>query len=239
MSSDKNAPRFLGAMFLIVIVASALGGGLLNAAVGSGSISDVLMNISKHPTLMRVGILADMFNSLGIMVLAVLLYVVLNKQNKIIALIALAWWMAEAISIVISKIGAFALLPLSQDFVQAGSVGNSFHQTLGEFLYYGLTRQAYTVHMFFYCLGGILWYGLFYKSNYIPRILSLFGLIAVFVGFVGIVFQFFGYAVPIFVYLPLLPFELAIGAWLMFKGIREDSPTLTFPHTKQVDHPAY
>lgn len=239
MILDKHAPRLLGAMFLIVIVASALGGGLLNSAVGSGSISDILVNISKNVTLLRVAILADMVNSLGIMALAVLLYVVLSKQNKIIALVALGWWMAEAISIVISKIGAFALIPLSLNFVQANAIGNSYYETLGGFLYYGLTRQGYTIHMFFYCFGGILWYSLFYRSQYIPRIISLFGLIAVSMGLIGIGFQFFGYTVPIFVYLPLLPFELTIGLWLMLRGIKNDSLKLTFQHSNQVNQPTY
>src|SRR6266496_1022750 len=230
MNLDKNAPKFLGAMFLIVIVTSALGGGLLNSAVGSGSISDIFVNISNNLTLMRVAILADMVNSLGIIVLAVLLYVVLNKENKVIALIALGWWLAEAISIAISKIGAFALIPLSLDFVRAGTPENSFYQALGEFLYYGLTRQGYTIHMFFYCLGGILWYSLFYESKCIPRVIALFGLIAVSVGVVGIGFEFFGYAIPIFVYLPLLPFELTIGVWLMLRGIKDGSLERSFQH---------
>lgn len=219
MNSDKNTPRLLGAMFLIVIVTSALGGAFLNSAVGAGSMSDILVNISNNLTLMRTGIVGDMVTSLGIVVLAVLLYIVLNKQNKIIALVALGWWLAEAIFLAISKMGAFALIPLSLEFVKAGAPVDSFYQTLGGFLYYGLTRQGYAIHMFFYILGGILWYSLFYKSEYIPRVISLFGLIAVSVAFVGIGFEFFGYAVPMFVYLPILPFELTIGVWLLIKGV--------------------
>jgi hypothetical protein len=218
MNSDKNAPRLLGAMFLIVIVTSALGGAFLNSAVGTGSMSDILVNISNNLSFMRISILADMVNSFGIIILAALLYILLNKQNKIIALVAQGSWLAEAIFCALSKLGAFALIPLSLDFVKAGAPIDSFYQTLGGFLYYGLTRQGYTIHMFFYILGGILWYSLFYKSEYIPRVISLFGLTAVSVAFVGIGFEFFGYAVPIFVYLPILPFELTIGVWLLIKG---------------------
>ncbi len=171
---------------------------------------------------MRISILADLVTSLGVVVLAALLYIVLNKQNKIIALVALGLWLAEALSLALSKTGAFALIPLSLDFVKAGAPEHSYHQTLGEFLYYGVVgMQGQTMHMFFYCLGGLLWYYLFYKSKYIPRVISLFGLIAVAVASVGIVFQFFGYDVPIFVSLPILPFELTIGTWLMLRGIKD------------------
>jgi hypothetical protein len=37
----------------------------------------------------------------------------------------------------------------------------------------------------------------------------------------GVIFQFFGYDVPTIVSLPLLPFELTIGAWLLLKGIKD------------------
>jgi Domain of unknown function (DUF4386) len=167
VKAEKHTPRLLGAAFLLVIVTSAIGGTVFNSAVGSGSISDILIRISQQPTLMRISILADLANGLAIVVLAVLLYMVLNKQNKTIALIALGWWLAEALFDPISRIGAAALIPLSQDFVNAGAPDHSYYQMFGEFLYAGVARQGYTIHMFFYCAGGILWYYLFYTSKYI------------------------------------------------------------------------
>jgi Domain of unknown function (DUF4386) len=85
----------------------------------------------------RVGIfiLGDLVTSLGIIVLAVLLYAVLNRQNKIIALVALGCWLTEAMALAISKIGASALIPLSLEFVKAGAPEHSYYQTLGEFLW--------------------------------------------------------------------------------------------------------
>jgi hypothetical protein len=222
MISEKNAPRLLGAAFLFVILVSLTSGLLLKAAAGVGSISEMLLSVSKAPTLLRLSVLFELINSSAIVVLASLLYVVLNTQNKIIALVALGWWLAEALALILSSAGAFALVPLSLDFVAAGAPQSSFHQTLGQFLYGGLYTFGYsTVHMWFYCIGGMLWYYLFFKSKYIPRAISLFGLAAVSLAFVGVIFQFFGYDVPILVSLPLLPFELTIGAWLLFKGIKD------------------
>jgi hypothetical protein len=126
--------------------------------------------------LFRISILGDLVTSLGIVILTALIYIVLNKQSKVVALVALGWWLAEAISLALSKTGAFALIPLSQDFVKVGTPEPSYYQTLGEFLYDGVVGlQGQTMHMFFYCLGGILWYSLFYQSKYIPRVISLFG----------------------------------------------------------------
>jgi len=226
----RNVPRLLGVAFLIVVFTSLSSGLLLMSAVGSGRISEKLADISNRPTLMRLFILSDLITSLGIIVLAVLLYVVLNKQNKIMALVALGCWLTEAMSLAISKTGASALVPLSLEFVKAGAPEHSYYQTLGEFLYNGVVIQlGQTTELLFYCFGAILWYYLFYRSRYIPRAISLFGLLAVSVALAGLAFQFLGHDVSIFVYLPILPFELTIGVWLMLRGINDEVPVVIDP----------
>jgi len=223
MNSDKNTPRLLGAAFLIVFVASVLSGSLLTSVVGSGSISDILVNISDNLTLMRTSIVVGLATSIGIVVLAVLLYIVLHKQNKIIALVALGWWLAEAITLAVSKIGAFALIPLSLEFVEAGAPEPSYYQTLGDFLYYGVDRLGYDIHMLFYCLGGILWFYLFYRSRYIPRVLSVLGLAIESLALIGMVLVLFAVSDNMLFFYPIIVLELAIGLWLMVKGIRVSS----------------
>ena len=221
--TTNNTLRLLGAAFLIVVFTSLGSGVLLMSVVGSGGISDNLGDISNRPTLMRFFILDDLVTSLGIIVLAVLLYLVLKKQNEIMALVALGCWLTEAMSLAISKIGASALIPLSLEFVKAGAPEHSYYQTLGEFLYNGVVIQlGQTTELLFYCFGGILWYYLFYKSRYIPRAISLFGLIAVSVGLIGLVIEFLGHDVSIVVFLPILPFELTIGTWLLLRGITDE-----------------
>jgi hypothetical protein len=225
MNSDKNTVRLLGAAFLIVFVASMLSGSLLDSAVGTGSISDILVNVANNLTLMRVSILVELVTSLGIVVLASLLYIVLHKHGKIIARVALGWWLAEAIILAVSKIGAYALIPLSQEFVEAGTPASSYFQALGDFLYYGFDRQGWALHMLFFTLGGILWYYLFYRSKYIPRVLSVWGVVAVSLVSINILLVLFDRNIELQMILlaPYLVFEALIGPWLMVKGIRDDS----------------
>jgi hypothetical protein len=173
MNTDISTIRLLGAAQLFVFVASLLSERLLASAVGSGGISDRLVNISNNLTLMRISNLVALVNTLGIVVLAVLFYTVFNKQYPIIALVALGSFFAEAITLAVSKLGAYALIPLSQKSVDAGAPEPSYFQTLGDFLYHGVDRQGYDIHMLFFCLGGILWYYLFYVSGCIPRVLSV------------------------------------------------------------------
>ncbi len=223
MNSDKSTPRFLGAAFLIVFVASLLADLLFTSAVGPGSISQMLLSIPENLTLMRISILVGLAASVGIVVLAVLLHVVLHSQGKILALVALGWWLAEAIALAVSKIGALALIPLSLDFVQAGAPDPSYFQTLGDFFYYCLYNQGYDIHMLFFCLGGILWLYLFYRSKYIPRVLSVWGLAAFCLLSINVLLALYDREIGRIMILgaPYFVFEALIGPWLIAKGITD------------------
>ena len=166
---------------------------------------------------MQMSILFEMITSLGIVALGALLFLVLQKQNKAIALVALGWYMAEAIIVAVSKINAFSLIPLSQEFVKAGSPDSSYFQTLGT-LFLGAERSGSTIYMLFFSLGAILFYYLFYKSRYIPRVLSAWGLVAAHLALIATLLTFFGRDL-ILIALPNLPFEITVGIWLMVKGI--------------------
>jgi len=225
MNADKNTVKLLGAAFLIVFVASMLSGSLLNSAIGTDSLSDGLVGISNNLTLMRISILVELVTSIGIIALAALLYLVFYKQNKIIATVALGWWLAEAIILAVSKIGAFALIPLSLEYVKAGAPDPSYLLTLGDFLYYGVDRQGWAIHMLFFCLGGILWYYLFFRLRYIPRVLSAWGVLSVFLVLINVLIVLYDRNIDLnmVMLLPYLLFEALIGPWLMVKGIRGGS----------------
>jgi hypothetical protein len=221
MDFDEKTPWLLGAAFLFVFVASLLSGTLQDSAIGSGSMSDKLISISDNLSLMRASILVELLTSLGIVALASLLYIVLHKQHRSIALVALGWWLAEGIILAVSKIGAFALIPLSQEFAKAEASDSAYLQTLGDFYYNGFDRQGWNLHMLFFCLGGILWYSLFFRSAYIPRAFAAWGVISVSLVTINVVAVLwdrdFGLTMPML--LPYVVFEFLIGPWLMIKGI--------------------
>jgi hypothetical protein len=120
----------------------------------------------------------------------------------------------------VSKIGAYGLIPLSQGFAEAGAPESSHFQTLGAFLYQGVDRFGYDIHMLFFCLGGILWYYLFYASGYLPRALPLWGLVAVSLLTIPILLALYDRELTfaLILGLPYAPYELVLGLWLIVKG---------------------
>jgi hypothetical protein len=178
MTTDVNTIKLLGVAQVLVFVSFLITESLQASAVGSGSISDILLSISKRLSLMRISGLAALGQTLVIITLGVLYYVVFYKEYKIIALVALGCFLLAAISLVVGKIGANALIPLGRDFAEAGAPDPSYFQTLGDFLYNGVDKRGTELYALFIALGYLLTTYLLYISRSIPRAISIFGLVA-------------------------------------------------------------
>ena len=184
MNTDMNTVRLLGASQVMVFVSILIMGGFLASAVGTGSISNILVNISKNPARMRISNLVALVESLAVITMGVLYYVVFYKEYKIIALMALACFLVAAITFTVTKIGTNALIPLSQKFVEAGAPETSYFQTLGDFLYNGVDKRGYEIYGLFMSLGFLLTSYLLYISRSIPRVISIWGLAALFLSLI-------------------------------------------------------
>ena len=224
MNSNKKTPRFLGAAFLLQAVASLVSGLISPASslIVSDNIIETMTNIANNALQMRASIVLDMITAIGIVMLGSLLFVTLKKQNGKIALVALGLYLIEAAILAVSRIPAFALLLVSQESVIAGHPAHL--QTLGN-LFYESQSFGIELHMLPFALGATMFYYLFFKSGFIPRVLSLLGLVAAPLALIGTLFGLLGYNVPLVVFLPNLPFELGVGLWLLVKGIRHGSET--------------
>jgi hypothetical protein len=220
MSAQMTTVRLLGAAQLLVFVASLVSDRLLTTVVGTGGVSEILLNVSNNLARIRISNLVALLNSLAIILLGVLFYAVFYKEYRVVALLALICFVAEAITLAVSKIGAFGLIPLSQQFVEAGAPEPSHFQALGDFLYHGVDRLGYLVHMLFFCVGGILWYYLLLSSGAIPRALSIWGLAAVSLLTIPTLLQLYdrNLTAAMVLGLPYAPYEVVLGLWLVIKG---------------------
>jgi len=224
MNTINKTSRVLGAAFLLQFVTSFSSGMFLKQAwFVPGNIGETMLKIADNPWLMRANILVDMLTALGVTFLGVMLFITLRKQNEKIALTALGFYLLEVALLAASRMGAFSLLRISQEFAAAGQP--AYLQTMGQVAYESMDFVGNTLHMLVFCPGGILFYYLLYKSSIVPHALSLWGLITVFPMLIGTVSQIFGYTLPFFLYAPYVPFEFVIGVWILIKGIKDSSET--------------
>lgn len=217
MSSGKNHPRLLGVAFLTVLLLTFSEFWALSI-IGTGSLSDSLISISNNLIPLRLSILLGLILSVGIIVLAVLLFTVLQKQNKTMALVALSCYLLESVTLVLRQLSVYALIPLSLEYTKAGALSLSHLETLGA-VFLDIGRWVYDVHLLFFALGGILWYILLYRTKYIPRLLAFWGIVAAALVLIASVLAGFEIRAIVLV-LPNALFELAIGLWIVAKGIK-------------------
>lgn len=225
MNYNTTTPKLLGANFVFVFLASVISELMVAEAIGSGNITDKLINVSDNVNLLRIGILVGLFNCLAIALLGVLFYQTLHNDNKLLSLVALSWWLVEAATLAISKIAYFGMIGLSQEFEEAGRPDVSHYQTLGDLLL-DTGTFCYEIHSLFFCMGGIIWYYLLYQSNYVPKIFSIWGLVGISLVFINVLWLLYDINVGnIWIILaPYIPFELVFGIWLAVNGFSKSSP---------------
>jgi hypothetical protein len=151
--------------------------------------------------------------------LGAILFITLRKQNEEIALTALGFYILEGALLAVSRMETFSLLRISQEYVATGQSANLL--LMGQVAYESMDFAGNTLHMLAFCLGGIMFYSLLYKSALVPRALSLWGLLTIFPMLVGTVTQIFGTTIPFYFYLPYVPFELVIAIWILVKGVAD------------------
>lgn len=221
MNSVKKTSIVLGIAFLLELITNVVNGMVLRPAlITIGNITESMANIAGNVWLMKTYILVDMIVALEIVFLGAVLFIVLKKKNEIIALVALGFFVISAALLAVSRMEAFSLLRISQEYIVAGQP--DYLQMLGNLSVESMDFAGSALHTLVFSIGAILFYYLFYKSRAVPRILSLWGLITVPLVLIGTLSAVLGYEVPFIKYLsiPYVPFEFVIGIWILVKGIK-------------------
>ena len=117
MHSNKYATGFLIITLLLALVSGVFCGFLLVSANGFENTWNITMRISGNLTLMWVNVLLELLTEFGIAVLSILLFIAIQTRDLIIVLAALGWRLSEAIILLVSKAGIFALILLGLEFI--------------------------------------------------------------------------------------------------------------------------
>ncbi len=82
-----------------------------------------------------------------------------------------------------------------------------------------------SIHLYLFIAGGFLLYFLFYKTNLIPRFISVWGAAGIFALFVSTVLGLFGISHPILeaFLLLIITNEVFMAIWLIVRGFRKEA----------------
>ena len=189
----------------------------------SSSFCWVAGNIMAHETLFRINIACNLIYVVSLVVLLAALYVILKPVNRNLALVAALCRLLLALMWCVTALNTLGALRLLGDAAYLPVFKLDQLQTLAR-LHIATGYDAYYVGLPFWGLASTVCSYLWCKSGYIPRALAAFGVISsawsVICAFAFIVFPHFDATVNASWFdLPMVIFEMALGCWLLFKGL--------------------
>jgi hypothetical protein len=181
-------------------------------------------NIIAHERLFRLGLASNLLVFAADILLVTALYVVLERVNRRLALLAAFFRLIETTILIVAVLNDFYVLRLLSGSTYLSALSSDTLAALAR-LSIGAHGSTYGVGLLLFGFGSPVFCYLWLKSGYVPRPLAIWGLIAsVWVGICSFSFIVFPeltrvltvgwYGGPIFL------FELTMGLWLLLKGIR-------------------
>ena len=216
--NTRSTAVLVGVLFLAAMVASLLGGGLVEAVIAA---PDNLINISENETQLLIGVLLELINGIAVLGIGVLMFPILKWFNEKMALGYLGFRIVEAVFCCMIVISPLSLITLSQEYINAGAPDVPYFQTASVMSIAGRASIANLLIPVFLSLGALLLYSVLYQSKLLPRFIAVWGLIgAILILLLNLLITFnveLGNTAMIFA-LPMILNEIFLGIWLILKG---------------------
>ena len=224
-NTQRTAAKVAGIAGLLAFILVVFGNYvLLDPLIVPRNAGDTARNILAHQTQFRVALICFITYGIGVIVLLTALYVVLAPVNRGLALSGALFRLVFAMLWLIAPLNSLAALRLLGDASYLKVLEPDRLQALARVQLAG-SFDDYYVGLPFFGLAATVCAWLWLRSNYIPKGLSIFGVIAsawcVFCAVVYLIFPGFNKIVNDYVFdSPMALFELAVSFWLLFKGLK-------------------
>src|SRR5437660_5780931 len=223
-NSQRTAARVAGITGLLAFALVVFGNYLLLGPLTvPRNAVDTARNILGHETQFRLALTCFITYGVGMIVLLSALYVIFAPVNRGLALAGALFRLVFAVLWLIAPLNSLAALRLLGDTPYLKIFEAERLQALARVQIAG-SCDDYYVGLPFFGLAATVCAWLWLKSNYIPKGLSIFGVIAsawcVFCAVVYLIFPNFNKIVNDYIFdSPMALFELVVSFWLLFKGL--------------------
>ena len=220
--TQRRYARLAGFLFLWLIITGLAGAITASRIAGSGTFLEVAKRVVASERLYRVALCSELVETLSATLLAFALYVTLKPVDDLLARMAMYWRLGESFVGGASMIDGFVRLRLYTASQSSAALGADQSQALVD-----LTRAAgtasYNISAIFFSIGSILFFYLFFRSRYIPRMLSGLGLFASvlvpIICFGGLIFPEYAGTLQ-YGWAPMAVAEVTTGIWLMWFAVK-------------------
>ena len=222
--SQRTAARIAGIAGLLTFFLVVFGNYvLLNPLLVPRNAADTARNILAHETQFRMALTCFIAYGIGTVVLLSALYVIFVPVNRGLAFTGALFRLVFVILWLIAPLNNLAALRLLGDANYLNVFEPDRLQALARVQLAG-SFDDYYVGLPFFGLAATVCAYLWLKSKYIPRAVSIFGVIGsawcVFCAIVYLIFP--GFENPVNAYWfdsPMALFELVVSLWLLIKGL--------------------
>jgi hypothetical protein len=214
--------RVAGFLYLWLIITGLAGTLAISHIVGSGTFPETAKRVVASEHLYRVALSSELIETLSTVLLAFALYVTLKPVDKLLAQIAMYWRLGESFIGGAGMILGFLRLSLYTSPPSLGALGTDQSQALIDLTGHA-GFAAYNISAIFFSVGSILFSYLFFKSRYIPRILSAFSVFAsvivTIMCFGSLIFPEHAATLQ-YGWAPMAIAEVTTGFWLMLFSVK-------------------
>ncbi|MFC1481754.1 DUF4386 domain-containing protein [Candidatus Neomarinimicrobiota bacterium] len=222
--SQRKAAKVAGFAFLFAMAIVVLANYGVTFRLIVPDAAETARNIIANQTLFRLNIVGNLIYLVTVIAMFTSLYVILKPVNRNLALVAAFCRLVYALMWGIIALNIFGALSLLDNATYLSAFETDQLQALAR-LQLKSSMDAYYVGLPFWTLASTVCSYLWFKSGYVPRALAIFGMIAsawgVFCAFAYLISPNFQNTVhPGWFDMPLVIFEMALGVWLLFKGLR-------------------
>jgi hypothetical protein len=219
---NSNTARMVGALFLISNATFLLGSFALVEPILSDP--EYLSLASANSNQIILGSLLEIANAFAYVGIAVLMFAVFRGRYTAMAIWYVAMRVIEFVMQTLSDLSPLKLVAVSEEFVNAGAPAAASFQAAGTLL---LSEREWAFQMVSIALvgGALVLYTMMYRTNLIPRFISIWGFIAAILVLATVLLDIFGIELGSLEFLGLLMLlnELFLGLWLIIKGFNQDA----------------
>jgi uncharacterized protein DUF4386 len=218
-----TSARIAGVTFLLYILVAFPGMVLSGRATGGEGTAAKLASIAAHAADMRAAMVLTLLGCFCALVLAVTLYAITRDVDPDLSLLILVFRAGEGV------IGAVSLDRMAGQLWLATVSGTAAPDpaaaaALGAVLLKLPEDMAVTAS--FFAVGSLVFSWLLLRGRLVPAALAWIGVVASILAVVAMPLQFAGILrgpITQLVWLPMIAFEVPLGFWLIFKGVRAPS----------------
>ena len=221
-NTQRTYARLAGFLFLAEIIL-VLGSGLVLSNIeGSGTVSETTRRIASSEHLYRAALSTVVIVTLSSALLAFALYATLKPVNRLLAQLGMIFWLGDSFLGLVVRMCGFVSLHL-QLSTKTAAVGTVTPEALAD-LMRSIAATTENIGGISFGIGSLLFFYLFFRSTYIPRVLSYLGLAA---SVIWTILYFANLIFPeqhkIFRYIcfpPMAVTDVATGFWLALFSVK-------------------